>query len=219
MKDNNLVYRSIGTFEQVDEENSRVIRGVAIVFDSLSRVMRDEKGYTFVEKVSRDAITEDFLASQDVIMNIDHDNSKLLARYNKGEGTLRLFLAEDGLHFEFEAPQTALGDEVLYNVRNNNLFECSFACIIKDGDIVETREDGMRIHTIQRISALLDCSIVCHAAYPETEVEARSLMSQEIEAEEEAKKAAAEAEEQEKRNQEILANLESLRTEFLDTIA
>ena len=147
----NLVYRSIGTFDNVQEESSRTIRGTAIVFDSLSR---DLGG--FVEKVSRDALSEDFLASQDVIMNVDHDNSKMLARYNHGEGTLKLDLQEDGLHFEFEAPETALGDEVLWNVRHSNLFECSFACYINRNNISKYNEGGQEVHVIEKISALLD---------------------------------------------------------------
>lgn len=210
MKDNNLVYRSIGTFDAVEDEASRTIRGVAIVFDSLSR---DLGG--FVERVSRDALSEDFLSTQDVIMNLDHDNSRMLARYNKGEGTLRLFLEEDGLHFEFEAPETALGDEVLYNVRHNNLFECSFACYINRNDISKHNENGQEVHVINRIASLLDCSIVVHAAYPATEVTARNA---ELAAKEAEERAAKEAEEQEKRNQEILDSLESLRNSFLEEI-
>ncbi len=214
----NLIYRSIGTFDNVADENSRTIRGLAIVFDSLSREMRDENGHSFVERVSKDAITEDFLVSQDVIMNVDHDNSRMLARYNHGEGTLRLSVTDAGVAFEFEAPETALGDEVLYNVRHNNLFECSFACIINKNDITEYREEGQRVHVIERISALLDCSIVVHAAYPATEVEARSL-EMDIKAAEQAeieRKAAEEAENE--RKQQILNSLNDKLNEFYKNI-
>lgn len=212
---NNLVYRSVGTFDAVQDVDSRTIRGTAIVFDSLSRVMRDEKGNSFVEKVSRDAINEDFLAMQDITMNIDHDNSRLLARYNHGEGTLRLFLLEDGLHFEFDAPTTSLGDEVLYNVRNGNLFECSFACYISRDNISRYVENGVNVHVIDKIDALVDCSIVVHAAYPATEVTARSVELAEKEAEE---KAEQERIEQEKRNEQIIQSLKELKETFLSEI-
>ena len=210
----NLIYRSVGTFDHVEDESSRVISGVAIVFDSLSREMYDEKGRPFVERVSRDAISEDFLTSQDVILNIDHDNSRMLARYNKGEGTLRLFLQEDGVHFEFEAPQTALGDEVLYNVRHGNLFECSFACYINRNDISRHTEGTQTVHVIERIATLLDVSIVLRAAYPATEVTARSLAFEEKE--EEVRKEEERLEEERKAS--ILAELDTKLDEFYKNI-
>lgn len=179
-----LIYNSIGTFEAVEEENSRTIRGTAVVFDVLSRMKRDERGNAYYEKINRDAITEDFLASQDVTMNVDHDDSRLLARYNKGMGTLRLSVDEYGVHFEFEAPETALGDEVLYNVRNHNLFECSFACLVNPKFINKYSQDGVQVQEITKLTAMLDCAIVVRAAYAETDVIANSAETDEPETEE-----------------------------------
>lgn len=176
---NNVIYRSISSFDAV-EENSRKISGYAVVFESWSRVMVDEKGY-FVEKINRGAITEDLLYSSDVIMNVDHDNSKMLARWNRGDGTLRLELREEGLYFSFECPDTALGDEVLYNVRHGNLFECSFACTLNYDDMKRYTQDGERKVEIEKITGLYDCSIVVHAAYPSTSVYNRDGKEEEFE--------------------------------------
>lgn len=208
-KMNNIVYRSIGNFETTTDESSRTIKGVAIVFDSYSR---DLGG--FIEKIDRGALTDDLLAQSDVIMNIDHDNSRMLARYTHGEGTLRLSLEDDGLHFEFEAPQTALGDEVLYNVRNGNLFECSFACYLNRNDIEVTRENDQTVHIIKNIRALLDCSIVVHAAYPETDVNVRSLELQEKANEEELKL----KDEEEQRKSLIINSLDEKLRNFYNSI-
>lgn len=214
MKKNDLIYRSIGTFDEIQDEESRVISGRAIVFDSYSR---DLGG--FIERVEPTAISEDFLASQDVTMNLDHDNSRLLARYNRGEGTLSLELREDGLHFSFEAPRTALGDEVLWNVRHGNLYECSFACLIdKKNGIRRYQENGQEIHVIERLNALLDCSIVCRAAYPDTEVSARNaeLAAEEAEIAEQ-ERLAAEAAENERKSQ-IINSLDEKLSDFYKNI-
>ena len=213
MKNKNLIYRSIGTFDQNSDENSRTISGVAIVFDSYSR---DLGG--FIERIDRGAISEDFLANQDVIMNVDHDNSRMLARYNHGEGTLQLSLEDDGLHFQFEAPNTSLGDEVLYNVRNGNLFECSFACYLNRNDIDVIHEDDQTVHVIKNIRALLDCSIVVHAAYPDTDVQARNLELAEKQAEIDAEKKAEEERQEEERKAKIINDLDEKLKSFYNSI-
>lgn len=195
------------TFETTQDIESRTISGYAIVFDSLSREMYDKKGTRFYEIVSRDAISADLLAHSDITMNLNHNDQYLLARYRNGEGTLHLELREDGLFFSFEAPTTTLGDEVLYNVRSGNLYECSFAFYINEKeDIVQYRKDGVYYQEIKNIPVLTDCSIVTRAAYPETSVSAgRSL---EVDVEdiaanvEQIERATQEAQEAEKREQE-----------------
>lgn len=211
---NNKLFRSTGIITRdAQSEDSRLIEGFAIVFDKPSRELRDEKGW-FIEKINRNALSEEMLVNQDVIMNIDHDNSRMLARYVKGEGTLHLELREEGLYFSFEAPDTALGNEVLFNVRNGNLFECSFAFIpskrkrYRSGDSI--------IQEIEEISNLFDCSIVVHAAYPDTEVSARD--KENLEAEFEEAKAEIEEEEKKTRDTETLNALETLKNEFLESI-
>ena len=215
MSKDKKIFRSLGSISREFDENSRRIEGCAIVFDSFSR---DFGG--FVEKISRDAVTEDLVRNSDIIMNIDHDNSKMLARSNRGEGTLELELKEDGLYFSFDAPTTALGDEVLFNVRNGNLFECSFACFLDKSKVKRYKEGDQYIQEICAIEELLDCSIVVHAAYPATSVSLRDEddakkefedIKREVD-EEEAKLAAAE---EEKRKALIINELDSMKDEFL----
>ena len=164
------IYRSVGSLEAEGQE-SRRISGYAIVFDSLSRPMVDSKGTVYYEKISRDAISQELIAASDITMNIDHDDSRLLARWKQGEGTLNIELREDGVFFSFVAPDTVLGDEVLYNVRNGNYFECSFAAGVSDDDIIQYREGGQYIEEIRNIKALYDLSIVVRAVYTDTSVQ------------------------------------------------
>lgn len=199
------IYRSL-MLDTPESGESRTISGYAVVFDSLSREMYDKKGTPYYEKISRGAITEDVLANSDITMNLNHNDAYLLARYRGGEGTLHLELREDGLFFSFEAPTTSLGDEVLYNVRSGNLYECSFAFYINEKiDIIQYKRDGVYYQEITNIPILTDCSIVTRACYPETSVSAaRSLEEvEDIAANvEEIERAAKEEEELQKREQE-----------------
>lgn len=154
------------------DEESRTIEGVAVVFDSWSR---DLGGFT--EMIKRGAITQELLDNSDIVMNRDHDNQLMLARWNKGKGTLQLELKDDGLHFRFEAPTTELGNQALFDVRNGNLFECSFCFSIDNDDKSERwyrdNENNLK-REINHISGLYDCSLVTHAAYEATSCSARA---------------------------------------------
>lgn len=163
--------RNSNTALSASENESRTIYGCAVSFDQWSR---DLGGFT--EIIRRSAITPELLEKSDVIMNVNHDENKMVARSRNGNGTLNLELREDGLYFSFDAPTTALGDELLYNVRNGNLFECSFAFSIDKEDSESERwyrENDELKREIRSINGLYDCSIVSHAAYPSTSVSAR----------------------------------------------
>lgn len=156
---------------RANDENSRIIEGYAVRFNEWSR---DLGGFT--EIIRSGAITNELLQNSDVVMCVNHDQDKMVARSRNGEGTLQLDLREDGLYFMFDAPNTALGDELLFNVRSGNLFECSFAFSLDSKNANCERwynENGNLKREIFEISGLYDCSIVTHAAYPTTSVSSR----------------------------------------------
>lgn len=204
------------------DENSRTIEGCAIVFDSYSRNLGG-----FIEKISRDAISEDMLAQQDIIFNVNHNNDRMLARYNKGEGTLSVELREDGVYFRFEAPETALGDEILYHVRNRNFTECSFRFNVLRQNLKRFQEGEQYVQVINKIENILDLSIVSRGAYEDTSVFSRDEeeakkefeeIKAEVDKENEEKRLEEERIAEENRQQEILDNLDSLRENFLKEI-
>ena len=155
-----------------DEENSRLISGQAVCFDSWSR---DLGG--FQEIIRSSAITQELVDESDIIMNVNHDNNQLVARWNRGNGTLNLSLREDGLYFDFEVPETERGNELLWNIRHHNLFECSFAFSLPMNDTCQRwyrDENNSLKREITEIGGLYDCAIVTTAAYSATSVDARS---------------------------------------------
>lgn len=164
--------REIRSFNLNADNDSRLISGYAIVFNSMSN---DLGG--FREIISPTAVTEELIANSDVVFNYAHNDNNILARSNKGEGTLELSVDERGLYFAFEMPKTALGDQILESIKRGDISKCSF-CFSLDNDECETwtrDADNNIIRTINTISGLYDCAIVVHPAYDETEVSNRSL--------------------------------------------
>jgi HK97 family phage prohead protease len=174
MKDNKKEIRSLRRAPEGNAE-SRTIAGYAIVFDSESRVLCDWGG-EFVETIERTAVTQELIDNADVKCLFNHNREALLARSNKGQGTLKLTLDEVGLRYEFEAPNTIDGDKVLELVRRGDIVGSSFAFSCSGEDACRYYEDadGMLHRVVRRITGLYDVSPVIDPAYTQTSVEARS---------------------------------------------
>lgn len=154
------------------ENDSRVIRGYAIVWDVESRILWD--GEEFVEVIAKGAVTEELLKRSDVKALYNHKHDYLLARSVNGAGSLSLTIDEHGLAFAFEAPDTTWGNDVLALVRRGDLQGCSFAFTVDSRNVsYSRREDGMPLRRIERIAELYDVSVVVDPAYTQTSVSAR----------------------------------------------
>ena len=160
---------------------SRHIEGYAIVFNSLSN---DLGG--FREIIEQGAITEELIKNSDIICLMNHDIKRgVLARSYHGRGSLKLDIDEHGLHYSFEAPKTALGDEVLEGIRRGDISKCSFAFVCGEDNWTKD-ENGEYIRHVKKIKNLYDVSLVYHPAYDETEVKADTRGLDELKAQEEA---------------------------------
>lgn len=145
--------------------DSRKVSGYAVVFNSLSE---DLGG--FREIILPSAITQETINNSDIIFLLDHKQDRgILARSTKGEGSLRLSVDDKGLYFEFEAPNTALGDELLEGLKRHDYSKCSFAFTVGE-DEYKKDNNGNVIRTIKSIKQLFDCSVVVNPAYEETSV-------------------------------------------------
>lgn len=196
-------YREI-TLE-VPTEESRLVTGKCVCFESWS----EDLG--FREIIHKGAITQETINNSDIIMNYQHDDNKMLARSNKGVGSLNVELREDGLYISFEAPTTPLGDEMLYHLRNNNLNSMSFAFTMPNENNSERwykDDNGILCREINKIDLLWDAAIVQRPAYSDTNVSARS---KEI-----AQNALKEIEQREKDN--IIEKLNTKYNEFIKNI-
>lgn len=164
----NKEIRSFGDVEQNIE--SRKVSGYAMLFDTESVYLG------FYETISRGAITQELVDNCDVFARFDHDQNRVLARSNHGQGSLKLTVDERGLKYEFEAPKTALGDELLEYIRRGDMNKSSFCFALDPNDACDKWEKRGNDYyrTINKISAVYDVSPVWSPAYPETNVDNRS---------------------------------------------
>jgi len=161
--------RSIDNSEFRVLEESRQITGYALLFNSESN---DLGGFT--EIITPDSLNG-VLEKSDVLALYNHDDDKVLARNTNGTGTLTLTIDTKGLIYSFDAPKTALGDEVLNAIQRGDLRNSSFAfTVTKEGQRLERRGDKY-IRTITQFDKIWDCSPVFRPAYSNTTVAARSL--------------------------------------------
>lgn len=173
MKDTNIEIRKLlGNIQYRQESDSRVVEGLAVCFNSRS----EDLG--FYEFIHPKAITNDVIAKSDVFARLNHDPEKVLARCKNGKGSLSLSIDDTGLHYRFEAPHTALGDELLEYLKRGDLDSSSFAFIVSQDDGAETwtrEEDGTIRRDIYKIDQLFDVSPVFNPAYSETTCSQRAL--------------------------------------------
>lgn len=165
-------------------KESRTITGYAILFGVPSAPLYAYDDEEAREVIAPGAVTKELLDGCDIKMTMFHDRQLILARSKNGAGTLSYGVDEKGVHFEFEAPNTADGDKALELVRRGDLSGCSFmfsthyydrAYVSRD----VKREDGKTVvtYTVNTITGIYDFTLAADPAYPDThcEAEAREL--------------------------------------------
>lgn len=144
--------------------DSRTVTGYGAVFDS------ESQNIGWIEVIHKGAITEDTIKSSDIFAKFNHDNSKILARSKNGEGSLSLTIDDRGLKYSFEAPKTALGDEVLEYINRRDITASSFSFSVspEEGSEKWYKKDGKIYRDIYKIAALYDVAPVFQPAYEDT---------------------------------------------------
>ena len=209
---NNYEIRNFSVELRADKE-SRFISGLAIPVEARSFLLGD-----FYEVVTRAALTDETITSNDIKLYLDHDPSHgTFARSKFGAGSLKLILTERGLEFSFNAPNTVFGDALIEGIARGDYDSCSFAFLVKDQHWDEN-EDGTYTRSILSFDVIDEISILSQMpAYPQTNVAKRSLESykEEVRAKEEAEKQAQV--ESLKKISEIEDDFNDLYKNFLNT--
>ena len=189
MENNKLITRSLHTasdlrVREMEGQDSRVITGYAILFDTPSAPLWETSDEVVREVISKDAVTIDLLNSSDIKMTMFHDRQLILARSNNGSGTLSYGIDDKGVYFEFEAPRTADGDKALELVKRGDIAGCSFAFTtyyFDRGYVTRTVEfiDGKANITnrVDVITGIYDFTLAADPAYPDTSCELRELLT------------------------------------------
>lgn len=161
---------------------SRTITGYAILFDVPSAPLYEDEDEVIREVIAPEAVSLELLDNSDIKMTMFHDRQLLLARSNKGSGTLSYGVDDKGVYFEFEAPDTADGDKAIELVKRGDIAGCSFAFSTRYYDrafVEESVVHGDKVEVTYRvkvITGIYDFTLAADPAYPDTSVEAREIV-------------------------------------------
>ena len=168
------------------ETPSRTITGYTILFNVPSAPLWSDEDSEAREVIAPEAVTKEFLDGQDIKMTMFHDSHSLLARSNKGGGTLSYTVDDKGVIFEFTAPNTVDGDKALELVRRGDISGCSFAFTTHyfDSDFVERQSkvaaNGVNniTYRVKAVTGIYDFTLAANPYYPDTSVEVRELTAE-----------------------------------------
>lgn len=158
------------------QPQNRTIEGYAIVF-GVESVLLVDYWDAYREIIEPGAVTAEDLKGFDIKMTMYHNREKILARSNKGEGTLNLSVDEVGVKYSFEAPNTPDGDTALELVRRGDLSGSSFMYWTDESNNVryEKKDDGTLLRHVHKVSQIYDMTIAADPAYTQTNVTAREV--------------------------------------------
>ena len=184
-----------------------IIEGVAIVTEQ-ETVLWEGSDYREIEVIAKSCIAPDFIAKQDMTLNLLHNRDESFART---PNSLRVESREDGLHFEADVPDCDLGKRAQALTANGTYQGCSFEFYPKDYEVSERKAaDGKTEYVIrhtafERVTAL---TLAMNPAYPTTSVGVRELYREQhpdnhLEEQQQREAAAKKQREQEELHREI----------------
>lgn len=158
------------------EDISRRIEGYALKFNVKSRIL-SEGGQYFVEILKRGCITKAMLDTQDFVLTLYHDEHKILARSNKGKGTLHYEVDAVGVKFWAIMPNTQWGDEALELVKRGDVDGCSFIYSTDEQNNISwvCEKGGTKVRYVNKVEHIYDMTLTYRPAYTQTECAQRQL--------------------------------------------
>lgn len=171
--------------EATDGAESRTIEGYALKFGVRSRLLCDWWN-NYYEVLEPGCVTREMLDKQDIKLTMFHDRQLVLARSNKGTGTLSYEVDKVGVKFWAEMPHTVDGDKALELVSRGDIAGCSFIYSTDEGDsesavsyerLDEKGDDGedILLRHVKRIDNVYDFTITTDPAYEQTDVSKREV--------------------------------------------
>lgn len=171
--------------EATDGAESRTIEGYALKFGVRSRLLCDWWN-NYYEVLEPGCVTREMLDKQDIKLTMFHDRQLVLARSNKGNGTLNYEVDKVGVKFWAEMPHTVDGDKAFELVSRGDIAGCSFIYSTDEGDsenavsyerLDEKGDDGedILLRHVKRIDNVYDFTITTDPAYEQTDVSKREV--------------------------------------------
>ena len=159
------------------EEGKMWLEGYAAVYNRYSEEL-SFMGVPFKEIIRPGAFRKVLEKNPDVTLLFNHDDGSVMATTSRGNLTLEE--NQTGLKFRAELfPDDWDSKRVYSKVKNGLIKQCSFAFAVgEDGDDEKPQKDGTFIREIHEIGYLADVSVVTRPAYPQTTVQARSILQE-----------------------------------------
>ena len=171
--------------EATDGAESRTIEVYALKFGVRSRLLCDWWN-NYYEVLEPGCVTREMLDKQDIKLTMFHDRQLVLARSNKGNGTLSYEVDKVGVKFWAEMPHTVDGDKALELVSRGDIAGCSLIYSTDEDDsenavsyerLDEKGDDGedILLRHVKRIDNVYDFTITTDPAYEQTDVSKREV--------------------------------------------
>lgn len=166
-----LENRSYAFEVRADEENSGVITGTPILYNSETNI-----GNMFIEIIERGALNNTDL--KDVRFLVNHDLSKIplaRSRNNNANSTMQLSVDENGMNIRVQLDIENNSDaRNLYSaVKRGDVSGMSFMFVVSD-EKWENIDSDLPTRRITEISTVIEVSAVTFPAYADTKINARS---------------------------------------------
>lgn len=206
--------------EATDGAESRTIEGYALKFGVRSRLLCDWWN-NYYEVLEPGCVTREMLDKQDIKLTMFHDRQLVLARSNKGNGTLSYEVDKVGVKFWAEMPHTVDGDKALELVSRGDIAGCSFIYSTDEGDsenavsyerLDEKGDDGedILLRHVKRIDNVYDFTITTDPAYEQTDVSKREVEAAGIKFEQQPKPKQIDESKKRKRINEVRERIASV---------
>lgn len=152
--------------KRADEEDLNIVEGYAALFNKPT-VIAD----WYREEILPGAF--DDVLDDDVRCLFNHDPNFILARSNKGKGTLELVLDSNGLLYRYTTPDRQFARDLQDAIEQGDVTQSSFAFRPKETKWTQV-EGEMDLRQIVKLERLYDVSPVTYPAYTDTTVAKRS---------------------------------------------
>ncbi len=153
------------------EGDERKITGYAAVFDR-----RSEDLGGFIEVIRPGAFKE-AIKDADIRALFNHDSNYVIGR--TANKPLALEENKKGLKFEAVPPDTQWARDLLTSIERGDISQCSFSFrIAQDGEKWTEPKESLALREIIKIDYVGDVGPVTYPAYPQTSVQARSILTE-----------------------------------------
>ena len=145
------------------------VTGRAVVFNSLSKTLKTDRGDAFRETIANGAFTRSLKSNSDVRALKEHNPMFLLGRTSSG--TLKIEERSDGLYVDLELPNTTYANDLKESIKRGDISGFSFG--FKPVKTKYFVRSDMKIRELQDVD-LFEVSLVSSPAYSDTSMSLRS---------------------------------------------